>query len=30
MIEDLKNIGLNALAVYDDRYIKAEIRTYGH
>ena len=28
-IEDLKNIKLNALLVYDDRYIKTEIRTYG-
>ena len=27
--EDLKNIKLNALLVYDDRYIKTEIRTYG-
>ena len=27
-IEDLKNIELNALPVYDDRYIKTEIRTY--
>ena len=26
---DLKNIELNALPVYDDRYIKAKIRTYG-
>ena len=28
-IEDLKNIELNALQVYDDRYIKNKIRTYG-
>ena len=28
-IEDLKNIKLNALQVYDNRYIKTEIRTYG-
>ena len=28
-IEDLKNIKLNALSVYDDRYIKTKIRTYG-
>ena len=28
-IEDLKNIKLNALLVYDGRYIKTEIRTYG-
>ena len=28
-IEDLKNIKLNALPVYDDRYIKNKIRTYG-
>ena len=27
-IEDLQNIQLNALAVYDDRYIKTKIRTY--
>ena len=27
-IEDLNNIKLNALPVYDDRYIKTEIRTY--
>ena len=25
----LKNIELNGLPVYDDRYIKTEIRTYG-
>ena len=28
-IEDLKNIKLNALPFYDDRYIKIKIRTYG-
>ena len=28
-IEDLKNIELNALPVYDNRYIKTRIRTYG-
>ena len=28
-IEDLKNIKLNALPVYDDRYIKTKLRTYG-
>ena len=28
-IEDLKNIKLNALPVYDDRYIKAKTKTYG-
>ena len=28
-IEDLKNIGLNDLPVYDDRYIKTKIKTYG-
>ena len=28
-IEDLKNTKLNALAVYDDRYIKIKLRTYG-
>ena len=26
---NLKNIELNALTVYDDRYIKTKIRTYG-
>ena len=26
-IEDLKNIELNALPVYDDRYIETKIRT---
>ena len=28
-IEDLKNIELDALPVYDDRYIKTKMRTYG-
>ena len=28
-IEDLKNIELNALPFYDDRYIKTKIRAYG-
>ena len=28
-IEDLQNIELNALPVYDNRYIKTKIRTYG-
>ena len=28
-IENLKNIELNALPVYDDRYIKTEIRPYA-
>ena len=28
-IEDLKNIELNALPVYDNRYVKTKIRTYG-
>ena len=28
-IEDLKNIELNAIPVYDNRYIKTKIRTYG-
>ena len=28
-IRDLKNIKLNALPVYNDRYIKTKIRTYG-
>ena len=27
--EDLKNIKLNALPVYDDKYVKTKIRTYG-
>ena len=27
-IEDLENIELNALPVYDDRFIKIKIRTY--
>ena len=29
-IEDLKNIELNALPIYDDRYIKVKLRTYGN
>ena len=29
-IEDLKNTELNALPVYDDKYIKTKIRTYVH
>ena len=28
-IEELEDIELNALPVYDDRYIKPKIRTYG-
>ena len=28
-IEELKNIKLNALPFYDERYIKTKIRTYG-
>ena len=28
-IEDLKDIELNALPVYDNRYTKTKIRTYG-
>ena len=28
-VEDVKNIESNVLPVYDDRYIKAKIRTYG-
>ena len=28
-IEDLKSIELNALLVYDNRYIKTTIKTYG-
>ena len=28
-IEDLKNIESNAIPVYDDKYIKTKIRTYG-
>ena len=28
-IEDLKHIELNALPVYDDKYIKTKLRTYG-
>ena len=30
MTEDLKNIELNVLPIYDDRYIKTKIKTYGH
>ena len=29
MIENMQNITLNGLPVYDDRYIKIKIRTYG-
>ena len=29
-IEDLKNIELNDLPVYDDRYKKTKIGTYGN
>ena len=29
-IKDLKNIKLSALPVYDDRYIKTKLRTYGN
>ena len=29
-IENLKNIELNALPVYDDRYIKTKLRTYSN
>ena len=29
-IEDIKNVVLNALPVYDDSYTKTKIRTYGH
>ena len=29
-IKDLKNTELNTLPVYDDRYIKTKIRTYGN
>ena len=29
-IEDLKNIKLNSLPVYGDRYLKNKIRTYGN
>ena len=29
-IEDLENIELNALPVYDDRFIKIKIRTYSN
>ena len=28
-IEDLENIEVDALSVYDDRYIKSKIRTFG-
>ena len=28
-IQDLKNIELNVLPVFDDSYIKTKIRTYG-
>ena len=28
-IEGLRNIKLNALPVYDDKYIKTQVRTYG-
>ena len=28
-IEDLKNIKVNVLPVYDDRYIKTKIATFG-
>ena len=28
-IEDIKNIELDALPVYDNKYIKTKIRTYG-
>ena len=28
-IEDLKNIELDALPVYDNKYIKTKIKTYG-
>ena len=28
-IEDLRSIELNALPVYDNRYIKTKLRTYG-
>ena len=29
-IEDLKNLELHALPVYDDKCIKTKIRKYGH
>ena len=29
-LEDLKNIKLNALPVYDDRYIKTKVRLHGN
>ena len=28
-IQDLKSIELNALSIYDDKYIKTKTRTYG-
>ena len=28
--EDLKNVELKVLPIYDDRYIKTKIRTYGN
>ena len=28
-IENFKNIELNVLAVYENRYLKTKIRTYG-
>ena len=28
-IEDLKNIDLKALSLYDNRYVKTKIRTHG-
>ena len=28
-IEELKNVRLNTLSVYSDRYVKNKIRTYG-
>ena len=28
-IEDLRNVELNALPVYDDRHIKTKMKTYG-
>ena len=29
IIEDLKHVELNALSIYNDRYIKTEIRIYS-
>ena len=29
-IKNLKNIKLNALPIYDDRYIKTKTRTFGN